>query len=54
MSKKEHTKQLKESAKELLDGIGIDTPLEQKLISMIYGFVYGCFKNNQREKGGAI
>lgn len=40
---KEYAEQLKESTKELLDGIGTDTEEEQHIIKLIYGFVRSGF-----------
>lgn len=51
---KEYAEQLKQSAKELIDSIGTDTETEQKVISLIYGFVRSGFMEESRaEKGGA-
>lgn len=51
--RKEETERLKAEAKELLDGIGTETKLEQKAIRMIYGFVRAGFLETRKEKGGA-
>lgn len=40
---KEYAEQLKQSAKELIDGIGTDTEEEQRLVKFIYGFIRSSF-----------
>lgn len=49
---KEYAEQLKESTKELLDGIGTDTEEEQHIIRLIYGFVRSGFFESRARKGG--
>lgn len=50
---REHAEQLKQSTKELIDGIGTDTEIEQRIVSLIYGFVLSGFMESRAEKGGA-
>lgn len=50
---KEYAEQLKQSTKELIDGIGTDTETEQRIVSLIYGFVRSGFMESRAEKGGA-
>lgn len=50
----EYAEKLKDGAKELLDGIDIDTEIGQRVIRMIYGFVRRGFLESQSgRKGGA-
>ncbi|MEY8428735.1 hypothetical protein AALA00_13700 [Lachnospiraceae bacterium 46-15] len=49
---KEYAKQLKLSSKELIDGIGTDSEIEQKVIKLIYGFVRSGFLECRAQKGG--
>lgn len=51
---KERVEQLKASSKEMLESIGADTPLEQKAIRMIYGFVLSLYEECMAGKGGAV
>ncbi len=41
---KEKAEQLKISSKEILDNIGTDTPTEQKVIKLIYGFICSGYR----------
>lgn len=49
---KEYTEYLKQSAKELIDGIGTDTEEEQRLVKFIYGFIRSSFLKSRAGKGG--
>lgn len=40
---KEYAEQLKQGAKELIDGIGTDTEEERKILKLIYGFARSGF-----------
>lgn len=40
---KEYAEQLKISAKELIDGIGVDNKRGRRIIKLIYGFVRSGF-----------
>lgn len=51
---KEYTEQLKKSTKELIDGIGTDTEMEQRIIELIYGFVRNGYLKCRAGKGGAV
>lgn len=51
---KEYAERLKQSAKELLDGIGTDTEEEQRIVTLIYGLVYSGFMESKAGKGGAV
>lgn len=50
---KERAERLKQSAKELLDGIGTDTEEEQRIVALIYGCVRSGFRECHAGKGGA-
>lgn len=41
---KEQAEQLKETSKEILESIGTDTPLERKVIKLIYGFICSGYR----------
>lgn len=47
----EYYEQLKESTKELIDGIGTDGECDQKVIKLIYGFVRSGFLECRAQKG---
>ena len=47
---KEYVEQLKVSAKELIDGIGNESELDQRIIKLIYGFVRSGFLESVAEK----
>lgn len=49
---KEYAEQLKKSAKELIDGIGTDTEIDQKIMEIVYGFVRSGFLESRAGKGG--
>ena len=49
---KEYAKQLKQSAKELIDGIGVDTEEDQRIIKLIYGFARAGFFESRAMRGG--
>lgn len=50
---KEHAERLKQSAKELIDSIGTDTEEEQRIVTLIYGFIRSGFLESRAGKGGA-
>lgn len=50
---KEYAERLKQSAKELIDGIGTDTEEERRIITLIYGFARSGFRECRAGKGGA-
>ena len=47
---KEYAERLKQSAKELLDGIGTDTEEEQRIVTLIYGLVRSGFMESRTGK----
>lgn len=49
---KEHTEQLKEKAKELLDRIGTETEEEQRIVKLLYCFILSGLKECNAGKGG--
>lgn len=49
---KEYAEQLKKSAKELIDSIGTDTEEEQRIVTLIYGFIRSGFMESRVGKGG--
>ena len=49
---KEYAEQLKKSAKELIDSIGTDTEEEQRIVTLIYGFIRSGFMESRAGKGG--
>ena len=51
---KEYAEQLKLSSQELIDGIGTDSEIEQKVIKLIYGFVRSGFLECRAQKGGTV
>lgn len=53
MNKKEYTEYLKQYAKELLDSIGTETEIEQRVIKLLYGFIRSGFLECRAGKGGA-
>lgn len=50
---KEHVERLKQDTKELLESIGTDTEEEQRILTLIYGFVRSGFLESRVGKGGA-
>lgn len=48
---REYAEQLKIEAKELIDGIGTDSNLDQRIIKLIYGFTEAGFRESMAEKG---
>lgn len=48
---KEYAERLKQSTKELIDGIGTDTEDEQRIINLIYGFTRSGFLESRARKG---
>ena len=48
---KEYAEQLKRSAKELIDGIGTETEEEQRIVTLIYGFIRSGFLKSRSGKG---
>lgn len=51
--KKRYAEQLKQSAKELLDGIGTDTDTEQRIIALIYACVHSGLMESRAGKVGS-
>lgn len=49
---KEYAEQLKKSAKELIDSIGTDTEIEQRIVTLIYSCVRAGFMESRAGKGG--
>ena len=49
---KEYAEQLKKSAKELIDSIGTDTEEEQRIVTLMYGFIRSGFMESRAGKGG--
>lgn len=47
---KEYAERLKQSAKELIDGIGTDTEEEQRTITIIYSFIRSGFMKSRSER----
>lgn len=51
---KEYADRLKQSAKELIDGIGTDTEEGQRIVTLIYGFIHSGFMESRAGKGGGM
>lgn len=49
--RKEYAEKLKQGAKELIDKIGTDTEIEQRVVKLLYGFVRSGFLECSAEKG---
>lgn len=49
--RKEYFERLKSEARELIDCIGTESELDQRIIKLIYGFVRSGFLESRAEKG---